>query len=98
MIYTIELKGSLFGIIPYTKKIKNIKFHAFPTDFNNQSFLMIVKIDESREMINMDKYKRVIFPNLAFVNINQDQNQGQQKETTDLDNMTDNQKTLLNQI
>ena len=94
MIYKIKLKGSLFGIIPYTKTIKNVKFHAFPTDFNNQFFLLIIKDDESRIMVNMSKYKQVVFPSVAF--INQDQNQP--KETTDIDKMTDNQKALLKDI
>ena len=68
MVYTIKLKTKFLGIFPYYRKIKNVKFHSFPTDFNNQSFLFLIKVDEEREIVNMNKYETVIFPSISFVN------------------------------
>jgi hypothetical protein len=95
MVYSIFLKRKKFGIFNTITKIENVKYHAFPNDFQNHQYLLVVKIDESREMINLSNYDSVDFPAVAFANFQQNSTTVPQ-ETTDLDNLTPGQRKQLN--
>ena len=86
MIYTVKFKKKFLGIT-FTKKIKNVKFHNFPTDFNNGQFMLVVLVNEERHLYNLNNYDIVEMPAVAFINPQQ-----QEKPTSK------GQKELLNKI
>ena len=96
MVYTIKMKRRILGI-PFTQKIKNVKFHNFPTDFNNSQFLLVVMVNEDRRLYNLNNYDNIVMPAVAFVNTQQ-QSQQQPPQAQAQQEQTEGQKELLNQI
>ena len=85
MTYTIKLvRKNILGI-NITTKIKNVVYHAFPSDINNDGILMVVFFSGDRQMINIRRYDKVEFPSIAFL----------QPEKT---NLTEQQKDKVNKI
>lgn len=67
MTYTIKLKKrGIFGIT-FTQKIKNVHYHNFPNDWNNNDYMLYVLIDGSRHILNLSQYECVDFPASAFL-------------------------------
>jgi hypothetical protein len=88
MTYTITLKKrGIFGLT-FKEKIKNVHYHNFPNDWNNSDYMLYVKIDGSRHILNLSQYECVDFPASAFL---KQQAQNQQ-------NLSEEQQKQLNNI
>jgi hypothetical protein len=66
--------------------VKNVVGHGIPTDFHNNSLLLINFKDGHREFINMDKYDNVVFPAVAFLNQQQSNSNSAPPPKRDLTN------------
>ena len=66
-MYTITLKKKGFLGLVVTEKIKNIKFHNIPNDWNNSNYIMYVTVDNTRHILNMSQYLSIHFPVEAFI-------------------------------
>ena len=94
MTYHIITKKKFLGIT-FTKKYKNITYHGWPTNFNNQSIFMMVDSLGSYHFIDVKNLEELIIPGEAIAVMNmQNQNQNQEPEKQE---PTEGQKEILKQ-
>lgn len=66
MGYSLVFKRKLFGVIKIKDKFQNIQSHSFPTDFNNNHLLFLIKENGDRIMVNIDRYDSYEIPGYIF--------------------------------